>query len=597
MCQSLCAQQTTIVLEEVTVSDSQLKHFSSSQSVLVLNDSVIEANQSSLTALLNHNSFIYFKENGLGMVSSPSFRGTTAEQTSVIWNGINVNSQLNGQTDFNTISGSDFNSISVRAGGGSVLYGSSAIGGAVSLNNDMVFGKSFSNNIHAAYASFNTAALAYRLQYGTDKFSSQFSFSANYSDNDYPYPNPEFKNENGQYRNIGFNANFGYRLGGNDFLKFYTRIYDGERHFALISPSDTKTKYRDSNTWHLLEWDHFAGRFASRTKVALLTERYQYYENIQSDAYTFGKSQRFTGKYDLSFDVNEKIRLNSILDFTRDYGRVSENIKENRNIASAALLMSHRLSEKLKYEAGLKKEITDNYESPLLFSAGTLYNITKNYSLKANISKNFRIPTFNDLYWDGLGNPDLKPETSIQSEIGNEFKLKGFNISITAYHMDIRDMIRWIPGSNGVFAPQNTNKVKINGVETALHWNKKINFHTIEANVLYAYNQSENAETGKQLIYVPFHKITASAGYSFRKWSFTVQHLFTDKVYIQTDNSPTKIVSYYNVTDTGLAYDFGKRDTYKLGVNVRNLWDENYQSKEGRYMPQRNFNIYLTLKF
>jgi vitamin B12 transporter len=597
LCQCICAQQTTIPLEEVTISDSQLKHFSSSQSVTVLNDSVIKTNQPSLTSLLNHNSLIYFKENGLGMVSSPSFRGTTAQQTSVVWNGININSQLNGQTDFNTISTSDFNSISIRAGGGSVLYGSSAIGGAISLNNEMLFGKAFSNTIHAAYGSFNTSALAYRLQYSTEKFSAQVSFSANNSDNDYSYPDADYKNENGQYRNAGFNANFGYKLGGDDFLKFYTRIYDGERHFALISPSDTKTKYRDFNTWHLLEWDHFAGRFTSRAKAALLTERYQYYENIESDYYTFGKAQTVIGKYDLTFDVSRKIKLNSIVDFTQNNGRVSETNTEKRSIASVALLMNHQLSERFKYELGLKKEITNNYESPLLFSAGTLYAITKNYSLKANLSKNFRIPTFNDLYWDGLGNPDLKPETSLQGEIGNEIVVKDFRISLTVYCINIKDMIRWTPGASGVFAPENTDKVKIYGAETGLHWNRKINVHTFEANILYAYNKSENADTGKQLIYVPFHKITASAGYSYRKWSFTLQHLFTDKVYTQTDNSPTKIVPYYNVTDFDLAYDFGKKDNYRLGCSARNLLNENYQSVEGRYMPQRNFNIHITLKF
>jgi iron complex outermembrane receptor protein len=48
-------------------------------------------------------------ENGLGMVSSPSFRGPHCK--AVIWNGININSQLLGQTDFNTITTQDFNSI------------------------------------------------------------------------------------------------------------------------------------------------------------------------------------------------------------------------------------------------------------------------------------------------------------------------------------------------------------------------------------------------------------------------------------------------------------------------------------------------------
>jgi iron complex outermembrane receptor protein len=68
----------------------------------------------SLTALLLANTAVYFKENGPGMVSSPSFRGTSAQQTAVIWNGLNINSQLNGQTDFSTVNARDFNQVSVR---------------------------------------------------------------------------------------------------------------------------------------------------------------------------------------------------------------------------------------------------------------------------------------------------------------------------------------------------------------------------------------------------------------------------------------------------------------------------------------------------
>ena len=129
-CQSVLAQTPAgILLQEVEISDKKLKNYSDSQNVQQLNDSIIRKSQPSLTNLLNFSTGIYFKENGLGMVSSPSFRGTTAQQTAVIWNGININSQLNGQTDFNTITTSDFNSISVRAGGGSSLYGTSAIGG------------------------------------------------------------------------------------------------------------------------------------------------------------------------------------------------------------------------------------------------------------------------------------------------------------------------------------------------------------------------------------------------------------------------------------------------------------------------------------
>ena len=60
-------------------------------------------NQVSFTELLRQNTSLYFKEQGAGMTSSVSFRGTNASQTAVLWNGININSQTTGQTDFNNV--------------------------------------------------------------------------------------------------------------------------------------------------------------------------------------------------------------------------------------------------------------------------------------------------------------------------------------------------------------------------------------------------------------------------------------------------------------------------------------------------------------
>src|SRR5690606_22059031 len=102
------AQSDTVMLNEVNLSDSHLLRFTETQTKTMLSDSVLQRNPASAVSLLNFNSLLYLKENGAGMVGSPSFRGTTASQTAIIWNGININSQFLGQTDFNTINTSAF---------------------------------------------------------------------------------------------------------------------------------------------------------------------------------------------------------------------------------------------------------------------------------------------------------------------------------------------------------------------------------------------------------------------------------------------------------------------------------------------------------
>ena len=143
-------------LPEVMLTDSKLVHFSKGFKLEKLEDSIVERNAGSLTEMLRYNSTIYFKENGFGMVSSPSFRGTNAAQTAVVWNGININSVFTGQTDFNVISPLNYDEISIRSGGGGVQYGSGAVGGSIHLNNSFSFEKMDITKVGLRYGSFAT---------------------------------------------------------------------------------------------------------------------------------------------------------------------------------------------------------------------------------------------------------------------------------------------------------------------------------------------------------------------------------------------------------------------------------------------------------
>jgi vitamin B12 transporter len=596
LCQFIVAQQDTIVkLDEVLISDTQLNKFSKSQSVLKLSDSVVANNKTSLASLLNYNSVIYFKENGLGMVSSPSFRGTTASQTAVIWNGLNINSPLNGQTDFNTISSKDFNSVVVRAGGGSAIYGSSAIGGTIHLNNNLRFGNQFENSLQINYGSFNTLGVNYKMQVATDTFSSQASVSRNSSDNDFAYLDTDQKNENGQFYNSSFNVDFGYKIDVKNVLKFYSYLFEGERHFSGTLAAPSKSKYVDLNTRNLVEWVASYNQFTSTLKAAFLSEKYKYFENAATSIFSYGEAKTVTTRYDLSYTINSKIELNSVLDYTQTTGSGSNIGEDKRQIGSGILLFKHKPFSKLLYEIAVRKEITTNYDSPVLYSVGTNYAPFTFYKLKLNGSRNFRIPTFNDLYWQGSGNLDLKPESSYQAEIGNAFQFKNTTFSITNYVIKIQDLIQWTPDTTGNWRPNNVAEVMTYGVEFLLNYTKRIGKNQFDINVNYAYTVSEDEVKKKQLIYVPYHKFTTSLAYSFENITAHYQYLYNGKVFTSSDNYYS--LDDYWVSNIGFDYHFGKKKHLQLGFDVLNVFNKNYQSVALRPMPARNYTINLTFNF
>lgn len=602
LCQMVLAQNDSITkLKEVIISDPYLHLANKSQSIQILNDSVIKSSPSSLSNLLNYNSQLYFKEYGRGMLSTVSFRGTTASQTAVVWNGININSQFNGSTDFNTIMASDFSSVSVKAGGDSVAYGSGAIGGSVHLTTELPFENKIDNQLRLDYGSFNTIGVNYKLAASTKEWSTQLGISQNSSQNDYPYidqynrDGQQRKNENGQYATRSLFANIAYKISPSGLLAFYSQSSNTDRNISLINESDSKTRYVNTFSRNLLEYTASRGGFSRNYKLAYLREGYQYFENVDSDHFTFGKSETLLAKMDLGYKVTEFIKVDGILDYNRTKGFGSGFGENTRHIGGFSLFALEKHNEHWQNEFSLRKEFASDYESPFLFSLGSSYLFNPYYQLKINLSRNYRIPTFNDLYWETGGNPDLKPELSYQGDIANVFTYKNLSITQNFYYIKSKNLIRWVPVQGLSWAPENIDEVQSYGSETILSWSQSIGANTIGLKSSYAYTVSEDLAKGQQLDYVPFHKLNSNISYSYKRLAAIYQFLFNGAV--STPSDKYHLVKEYWVSNAGIYYDLGIKDSCKLGFQVLNLFNASYQSISQHYMPGRNFLLTLTLTF
>ena len=590
---------STIVLEEVILSDVKLKHFSKGLKVEVLSDSTIKRNGSTLTDLLQFNSNIYFKENGYGMVSSASFRGTNASQTAVIWNGININSQLTGQTDFNTLNPQNYNSVSIRSGGGSVQYGSGAIGGSILLNDSFLFEKHFTNRLQLGYGSFDTRRMDYAAAIGSSKSSLNFGVNYNASENDYKYVGTDRKNENGAFNNLNINASFGYLVSKSQLLKFYHNSYFGNRNFSGTLTAPSNDNYRDVNARSLLEWSHFNNSKIQRLKVAHLYERFRYYFNKERPEFTFGQTNTYLLNYDAKYKLGN-ITINGIGELNAIVAEGSSIEKISRNQATGTFLFSHEVSAKFNYGLNLRQELVTDYSSPFLFSFDGKYLVSKKYEINFNASKNYRIPTFNDLYWSGagaIGNKDLIPETSKQAELGQSIKGDGFSVNLTTFYIASENLIQWRPDNSGIFSPRNVKEAEQYGVELELELQRTWGKHQLRFKNIYAFTKSVDQETNYQLIYVPKHQVTSNLAYQLKSWNLYYQWMFNGSVFTTTDNSET--LAGYHISNIGMEHSFQPFNKIKctLAFKVNNLLNKNYQNVAFRPMPNRNFNLQFITKF
>ena len=593
---SLCAQLDSIqYLNEVVLVDSKLEEFSEGYTLTKISDTVISRNPVSLSDLLNFNSNIYIKENGYGMVASPSFRGTNASQTAVIWNGIPINSNLTGQTDFNTIATASLTNVIIRSGGGSSQYGSGAVGGSIHLNNTIEFTENSSNELTIYYGSYASVGGIFKRKMAAEKKYLDMAVDFISSDNDYEYVGLNRKNNNGEFNKLNISMNGGLRL-NNSSLIWNSNYFSGVRNLSGTITTFNKDSYKDETFRNLLTWNSTSKKWNNIIKGAHIFERYQYYPNRENVLYFEGKSNTIIGDYQLEYKINEKITVSSILNLTHIKAKGANIGDESRNTLAAIFIWKQLVSDQLSYNINIRQEFLNDFENPLIVSIDTKYKINQWYSLKANASKNYRVPTFNDLYWNNGGNVDLKPEISYQGAISNEFYFKYFLFNMNLFYINSKDLISWQPDINGMFSPINISETENIGFEMAAKFSKSIQKNIFNIGINYAYTSAKNIETGKQLMYVPFHKVTGTIDYRIQQFNTYFQQLFNGNVFTTTDNS-TDLDSYL-VANIGLDYFFSyKTMPIKIGFKINNIFNTYYENVAYRPMPNRNIQTTITFKF
>ena len=590
------SQERETPLDTIFLIAEKLKDKSIGQSIISLDKSILSNYRPQLTEVLQFETPIYFKENGFGMVTSPSFRGTTAQQTAVVWNGININSTFLGQTDFSLITTQNLSEVLVRAGGGSTQFGTGAIGGVIYLNNNLEIDQENSHEIRTSYGSFNTKNLSTNHSISGAKTNLQIGVSYLDSDNNYKYPNSDKHNENGQFYNMNASINGLYKPNANNSFKVYSNWAFSDRHFSIVESSQTRNKYTDDNLRLLGEYQHKSGKNQSTLKIALINEKYRFYPEIDGrDGSTNGNGWTYIANYNYQMQF-KKLLLN----FGGEYnlatanGSNFDNIK--RHTGSINGFLKHKLTGNFFYQTTLRGELNEGYKSPILFSIGTNWQPIPEYVLKTSISKNYRTPTFNDLYWPGIENLDLKAESSIQYEVSNTFSFKNLKFGLTGYYNAINDLIRWLPYSGDLWQPVNTTSAHSYGLESNLNYGFHLNKHDFTVNALYSYTVSKNNETDYQLIYVPYHKATLGISYKINNFSARLNTVYTGEVFTHSDNNPDTVLDDFLLTNLSADYAFGNKDHWIIGAGINNLFNNDYKTMAYRPMPGTNYQINLTLK-
>lgn len=586
-------------IDTVYIFDSQMNKVKLFHKVTTLSPADIQKNSSNLSEVLRFQSPVYIKENGRGAVSSPSFRGTTAQQTAFVWNGININSQFLGQGDVNNIAVFGYDQMEIKAGGGSVIYGSGAIGGSIHLNNELSFNQGFKGSLHSEAASFGTFTNFLKASFSNEKFSFKVSGNHLISQNDYEVPEENYINRNGKFYNTTYNIGVSYKIADRQTISWQSQFYDATQNYRILEESLEKTKYAAQTTRSLISWDIEKSKFSNSLKAAYTEDNFQYF-GIQNAPFTSGGiNKNYIFKNDFNYFIVPKLNINVIGEFQQNQGEglgTSALQNVSRNVGSVAGLLRYFVQPNLRFEAGVKQNFVEDISSPLLYSFSGKWNATHWYQINLNLSKNFRFPSFNDLYWEPGGNLNLKSETSIQADFNQELNIKGFKLSITPYYIKVDNMISWLPSEFGYWSAFNTDQVESYGLESQLSYEKTFNTNqSVKFLAGYTYTKSVDLATQKQLMYVPLHKFSSNVDYQYKFLRVFAQGMFNGLTYTTSDESKKYAIYPYFVMNAGVSATFLKK--YTFGFKVNNITDTVYETVAYYPLPKRNYSIGATINF
>lgn len=125
--------------------------------------------------------------------------------------------------------------------------------------------------------------------------------------------------------------------------------------------------------------------------------------------------------------------------------------------------------EKVTVDLGAR---IDNYSSfgwEVNPQAGIGYAVGETVTLRASAGRSFRAPTFTELYYRtaaNVGNPDLDPESAWTFDAGMDYTGKGCTVSVTPFVRLSENMIDWTrEGGSKVWQSQNIGSIDLYGLE------------------------------------------------------------------------------------------------------------------------------------
>lgn len=394
---------------------------------------------------------------GLDIVSNGSFgkqtsvftRGTGSESTVFLVDGVRLRSATSGSAAWQLFPPQMVERVEIVRGSRSNLYGADAVGGVIqTFTHRPVTGRT--GWVQAGGGNFNTQEVTAGAAGSEGR--ARYSFSANHLETDGTAIVED--GEDRGFRNSSALASVAHQFdsGGEAGVVILraqgnTEFVGGDTDF-VIQTLGFRLDTPISDYWH------------SRILLAESIDE-------QDNRDTFGdstfntKTRSVRWENQISAGRHEYIVGSELLvDEVESTADFDETSRTNAALFGQALLNFGAIDFQLSARADDNEAFGQEETGAVAIGA----DLDRHHRARLSYSTSFRAPTFNDLYFPGFGNPDLKPETAGSVEVGIGGQYSRWFWDAVIYQTDAEDLIVFT-FMDGKFAPFNVAEARIRGAE------------------------------------------------------------------------------------------------------------------------------------
>ena len=565
--------ETTLPKIEVLATRTQPKNTEATAITVITQEEIRNKNHFQVQDLLREQLGVSAVQlGGPGGAGSVFMRGANTASTLVMIDGVQANLNTSGGFNFSDLNLDNVERIEILRGVQSTLWGSDAVGGVINIVTKKGEGQAPEHFFGAEGGSYGTSKV--RIGSSGDLGFLDYSVVASRTDSEGFSAVNEKRGatERDDYENTTVSTRIGKTFLGNgriDFIGRYTQSFnDFDSSFLAMDSSDNSQE----DEWYvaipiekqITDWWH-----------ARLNLNYGQNElNTRSAFPSFIVNRSYTADFQNNFRFNEYFSFVAGFEHQTLNGKNFSNGLEGENHSEGLYAqVNFQYEDRLFLNAGFRQTENSIYKDALNYKIEAAYKFNDyGTKIRGAVATGFRAPTFNELFFPFLGNPNLVPEETESFEVGLHQELWDGRVVIDTTYFDVDyDNLIIFRNLGGIFSAHQVDAATARGFETSGSFQVHDN---VNIGVTHTYVETRDLTFNTQLARRPENIYTVNVRWTPVDWFDALFAVHTRGPAFSTDPGVNR-VSGNSVGRLALAVR--PWNWLEITGRVENLWDEEYE--------------------